>query len=296
MYLVLGECSKTFGDHFESACRERNEKVAWFRDFDSKARFHWSFDSGDGNWALDAGDRRGLTNKEIKGVLVQTPPRLDPGSSTEAREHAQLERNAIMFAWFWSLPCPVVNRYPPIFWFHPRLPLPFWKSLIIECGLRPVNAIFSNVDSNLEAFASDYAENVLYSPSCDSKTYRIASEHAWGGLKKMTKICPVNLVATTAPVYRACVVGREVFWNRALSGMPAETENRLQRLAILAGLDFLEVRLTMDKNSVRVLGIEAFPNLDGFNEESIRNVADALADLLQSGATSVAQTPLRRER
>jgi hypothetical protein len=289
MYLVLGEPTKPFLDHFELACRERNENVALVADFDSKVRFHWTFDSGDSCWALDVGDRICLSNKEIKGVLVQTPPRLDPGGSTEELERSQLERNAIMFAWFWSLPCPVINRYPPVFWFHPRLPLPFWKPLIIECGLRPVNAIFSNVDSKLQAFASDYAENVIYSPSCDSKTYRIASEHAWNGLKKMTKICPVNLVATATPVYTACVVGREVFWNRPLSGVPAETEDRLKRLAILAGLDFLGVRLTMEKDYVRVLGVEAFPNFEGFNQESIRNIANALAELLQSGATLVAK-------
>jgi hypothetical protein len=99
----------------------------------------------------------------------------------------------------------------------------------------------------------------------------------------------VNLVVTTAPVYSACVVGREVFWNKALSGVPAETEDRLRRLAVLAGLDFLEVRFTMEKDYVRLLAAEAFPNLEGFNQESIRNIANALAQLLQSGETLVAE-------
>jgi hypothetical protein len=289
MYLVLGEPTKPFFDHFELASKTRSEKVTLVGDFDSKIRFHWSFDSGDSCWALGVGERRYLNNREIKGVLVQTPERLDPGGSTEELERSQLERNAIMFAWLWSLPCPVINRYPPVFWFHPRLPLPFWKPLIIKCGLCPVNGVFSNVDWDLQAFASDCGGSVVYSPSCDSKTYRIASEPDWDGLKKMTKICPVNLVATTAPVCSACVVGREVFWNKALSGVPAETEDRLRRLAVLAGLDFVEVRLTMEKDYVRVLGVEAFPNLEGFNQESIRNIADALVELLQSGGTLVAE-------
>ena len=154
--------------------------------------------------------------------------------------------------------------------------------------------MFSNIESELRAFESDHAGNVSYAPFCDFRTYRIAREKDWDGMKKMAAICPVNLVSISAPVYSACVIGGEVFWNEAALGVHADTDGRLRQLAALAGLDLLKARFTFGEDDLRILAVEPFPDLEGFSEEAIRKIAEALVKLLQSRAKVVPRLPTRR--
>ncbi|MBV8215284.1 MAG: hypothetical protein JOZ08_18905 [Verrucomicrobia bacterium] len=295
MYLVLGGTNTPLLERIQIVCNEQSESIVSLVHLDSKIVFAWSFDSKDSNSVVEAAMGVRLGEQEITGVLVQKPPRLDPAADFgEQAEHSQMERNAVIFAWFWSLPCPVINRCSPVFWFAPRAPLSFWKPLVVKCGLRTVDSVFSNVESELRAFASDHNGNVSYSPLCDCEIYRIASENDWDGLNKMAAICPVNLVSIPAPLYSACVVGGEVFWNTTVIPPYFDTEDRLRKLAVLAGLDFLEVRLAIGKDFLRVVAVEAFPDLGGFNEESIRKIAETLIKLLQSSGTLVPSGPVRR--
>jgi hypothetical protein len=293
MYLVLGEPIKPLFEHFRRACAEKNETVAWVIDLDSQVQFEWSFDSLGSSWSLEAAGSARVRSHDIRGVLVQGPPRLDPNSAAEPLEHSQMERNAMLFAWFWSLPCPVINRYSAVHWFAPRVPFSFWKEVIVKCGLHRADAILSNVESALQAFASDHGGSICYSPFSDFRTYPVGSRQDWDGLNKMATICPVNLVSVNTPIYNACVVGREVFWTLPAPGRCIDTEDRLKRLAVLAGLDFLEARLTMDQANVRVLSVEAFPDLESFNQESVERIAEALTKLLRSNETLVPPISMR---
>jgi hypothetical protein len=288
MYLVLGGSITPLLEHFEIVCNEHGENVVLLADLDSTTAFEWSFDSKHSTSLVEPAMGLRLGDDEIRGALTRKPPKLDPVADfADQLEQSELERNAIMFGWLWSLPCPVINRYAPVFWFAPRSPLSFWKPLIIQCGLRTVDSIFSNEQSELRAFASQHGGNVNYAPFCDFTLYRIASEKDWDGINKMTAICPVNLISIPAPLCRACVVGQRVFWDRTEMVPCFDTEDRLRTLAVLAGLDFLEVQLAIGKDCLRVVAVEAFPNLEGFGEESIRKIAETLSKLLQSGATLV---------
>ena len=137
MWILLGEPITALAEIFQSECKKRGQHVFEVTDFDTTLEFNWEFDSHNSFSALRAREHSPFSDREMTGVFVQNPPRLDANNSVESHhEYSQAERNAAMFAWFWNLRCPVVNRYPAAFWFSPRVPLSCWQQLIIECDLR----------------------------------------------------------------------------------------------------------------------------------------------------------------
>jgi hypothetical protein len=283
MYVALGEPLEPIFQHFQRACQELGEEVRLVSDLGPDILLSWRFDSYNTSSTLQFGNQTRLGEYEIKGVFVQRPPSLDVDSNlSEQSEQTQAEKNAVMYAWFWSLVCPVINRYPPAFWFAFGVPLAVWQPLIVACGLKAPDTILSNSEGDLRDFASDFGGNVCYSPFSGNKTYRIVTKEDWLGLNKMRVDCPVNLISSVPPVYRACVVGQEVIWNQTASGLMRRCEGSFKQLAAMAGLDFLEICLMTHRGELRVQAIEAFPKLRGFSDASLQEIAKALAALFQS--------------
>jgi len=283
MYVALGDPLEPIFEFFQLACKQQGEKVIALADLGEKARFSWRFDSDTTSSAAQLADSSPFGDHEVKGVLVQKPPRLDADVAPNAEsERLQMEKNAILIAWCWSLPCPVINRYPTAFWFAPSTAQVFWEPLLTRCGLALPDTILSNVEAALRRFAADLGGNICYSPFCDSQTYRITGQESWAGLNKMRVNGPVRLVSFTPPVYRACVVGQQIFWDRTVPDPLLHCEDQLKQLAALAGLDFIEVRLIVQRGDLGVLAVEAFPDLKGFSEASLREIAGALVAILQS--------------
>lgn len=283
MWILLGEPITSLSGILESECKKRGQQVFQIAQLDKTVEFTWEFDCADSYSLLSAGELKRLIDRDITGVFVQNPPRLDADGPVESHlEHAQAERNATMFAWFWNLRCPVVNRYPAAFWFSPRVPFFCWHHLIIECDLKISDAILSNVEQDLRSFAAKLSSSAGYLPLCGADAYRISTEEHWNRLNNMREICPVNLIPFVPPVYIACIVGNRVFWNRPLSGARSEYDDRLIQLTKRSGLDFLEVRLCRRGDDFFIHAIEAFPRLDGFSEAACYLIADALIAVLQS--------------
>jgi hypothetical protein len=283
MWILLGEPITALSEIFQSECKKRGQQVLGIAEFDENVEFNWEFDSIDSCSLLRASELSVFSDRDMAGVFVQNPPRLDAVNAVESHhEYSQAERNAAMFAWFWNLRCPVVNRYPAAFWFSPRVPLSSWLQLVIKCDLRITDAILSNVERDLRSFAKKLSANPGYLPLCGPDAYRISTEAHWHGLNKMRAICPISLFPFDPPVYIACVVGDRVFWNRPLSGACAAYDDRLVHLTRLSGLDFLEVRLCRQGDDFSIHAIEPFPTLDGFSQDSCYLIADALIALLQS--------------
>ena len=289
MWILLGEPITALTEIFQSECKKRGQQVFGITELDENVEFSWEFDSVDSCSLLGTREGSPFSDREITGVFVQNPPRLDADHAVESHhEYSQAERNAAMFAWFWNLRCPVVNRYPAAFWFSPRVPLSSWQQLVIKCDLRITDAIFSNVERDLRGFAAKLSVNPGYLPLCSPGAYRISTEEHWQGLNRMRAICPINVIPFNPPVYIACVVGDRVFWNQPLSGPRPEYENRLVHLARLSGLDFLEVRLCRHSDDFAIHAIETFPTLGGYSQESCYLIADALIALLQSRGSAEA--------
>jgi hypothetical protein len=283
MWIFLGEPIATLSNVFQSECRKRGHEVFGIAELDENVKFKWEFDSIDSCSMLRAIELSPLRDREITGVFVQNPPRLDADNAAESHhEYSQTERNAAMFAWFWNLRCPVVNRYAASFWFSPRVPLSSWLQLVIKCDLRVTDAILSNVERDLRGFVAKLSANAGYLPLCGPEAYRISTEAHWQGLNKMRALCPISVIPFDPPVYIACVVGDRVFWNQPLSGARPEYEDRLVHLTRLSGLDFLEVRLCRHGDDFAIHAIDPFPALDRFSQDSCYLIAGALIDLLQS--------------
>jgi hypothetical protein len=295
MWILLGEPITALSEIFKSECKKRAQQVFGIAEFDENVEFNWEFGSIDSCSVLRPRELGPFSDREITGVFVQNPPRLDADNAAESHhEYSQTERNAAMFAWFWNLRCPVVNRYPAAFWFSPRVPLSCWLQLVIKCDLRITDAILSNVERDLRGFAKKLRVNPGYLPLCGPEAYRISTEEHWHGLSKMRAICPISVIPFDPPVYIACVVGDRVFWNRPLSRSITGYDDRLVHLTKLSGLDFLEVRLCRHSDDFAIHAIEPFPRLDGFGQDSCYLIADALIALLQSRGSAKTARESRR--
>lgn len=278
MYLIVGEPNVSVLRPFRSVCERRNKKVVLVGELPQP--FTWCFDCVRSSSEVLVRDRK-IDVKQIQGVLVQNPPTLDPVTSPGPEvEYAHTESNAILFGWFSTLTCRVINRYPARYWFAPGLCLPLWEGLIHESGLRTAPAILSNVESELQAFAAPLGSEVSYEPLCDSDAYRVSTKEEWTGLSKMVAICPVNLTRFFPLRHVACVVGNHVFWSGPVNEAMANSEAGLVRTAMAGELDFLEVHFVGGKADLYVQRVEPFPRLEAFDDETRQLIAEALVDWL----------------
>ena len=282
MYLIVGEPNVTVLESFKSVCEQRNQAVLLLKELPQE--FTWRFDGVDSFSEVVLRDLK-VHADEIKGALVQNPLRITPAFKPEA-EYACAETNAVLFAWFSSLACPVINRYPARYWFAPPLCLSLWEGLIRQSGLKTAPAILSNVESELEAFAAPAGGQVSFEPLCDSAAYRVSTKQAWTGLSKMAAICPVNLTRFFPVRYVACIVGNRVFWDLPITSSMADIQARLLQMSGAAELDFLQVYFAANGADLYVQRVEPFPKLEVFADETQRLIAEALVDRLDLGVRS----------
>jgi len=81
-------------------------------------RFAWQLDNEESVSQLGWGEEPAVSHDRISGVLVRTSGWIDPVDwEPEDLAYMQAETMAALLAWLWSLPCPVVNRYPSSVWY-----------------------------------------------------------------------------------------------------------------------------------------------------------------------------------
>jgi hypothetical protein len=287
VFLLLGEPIPGISELLSARFRNRGHDVLMIPDLAPRMRFVLLISNSDTSCELHLNDGRCFLDKQIDGAIVQNPPRIRRDlPNIEQEEFARSEKNAALFAWLWNLKCPVVNRYPPIFWSSTRVPLHFFRPLLAQCKLYAVDAALSNVLFELRKFASDVGDQARYAPLSSGKSYRIETAEDWIGLSKMAKLCPVNLIQVVPPIYTACVVGRAVYWNQAVPAVLTDLEGCLVQLAMAAGLSFMEVQLLVTNDGPRVCSIAAFPSLAKFDSGACEIIADALLGLLTAGRSA----------
>jgi|GEM_PF-5157124 hypothetical protein len=286
MYLVLGEPNRQVVEAFTATLQQRNRPVLFLKELTSELDFIWSFNTNQSSSALSI-DGHNIDSNAIRGVLVQNPLLLDSEPPPEdAVQYAQAEKNAILFAWFSSLVCPVINRYPVEYWFSPGVALPFWEKWIRDSGLEIAPAILSNVEAAIKKFGEALGTGASYLPFCGSEAYRASTKEDWKGIAKLAAICPVNLTWFIPPLYAGCVVGKRVFWNRHVSKAISQCERQLVEISRAAHLDFVEFHLATNKDLVYVHRVDPFPKLEPFDGKLRRLIAEELVKYLDSGARS----------
>jgi hypothetical protein len=270
---------------------ERGKEALYIPNFTSDVWLNWVFGTGYSSSELRLADGRALRGEKISAAIIQKfsdPPGdaigYAPGYDVRA------EQQASWFGWFWSLKCPVVNRYPPIFWFSKSVPVSLWRVWLKQSGLCATDAFLSNNSERLKAYASGSGQEVTYTPFSSNKVYRLTTEEDWSGLGRLAALLPVHVTCYKSPLYFASVVGSNVFWNRTVPRLLTSVHPGLIRLATAAGLSFIEVGLLIIDGQPRVYSVDPFPKLTEFKFGKCQEIVDALVDEMEGQLARPAKT------
>jgi hypothetical protein len=184
----------------------------------------------------------------------------------------------------WSLPCPVVNRYPAAIWYQPRPPLLLWHSLLRRSGLPTLETVITNVPEEARALRARLVDagvaGVVYEPLTSTARYMVASEEEWNRLEVMQGCAPACLPYPYGDAQTLCVVGDQVQWQGHPSLEAIRLEPALRRFAAATGLAFVELALAPASSGICVIAVEPFPRADHFDEATRQRIVEALARVL----------------
>lgn len=282
MYLLLGDrddlvCKSVLASLERNGCEARilaNPMLG-------PSLFGWCFDTQNSSSWILFDDGNYLSQKEIEGVLVRNLGRI-AAQRWDAHDHGyvQTEMYAALLGWLWSLDCPVVNRYPPPFWFRLDMPLIFWHRLLEQCGLRGLSSLISNVEQEIDDYSNALGGQIVHAPLTDKSRNPLDSEDAWRRIGGIQRIAPVHLTQDTAPLCVACVVGSRVVWSEPIPLGADTLEPALIRLSAAAGLAFYETGIALTATGLQVASVKSYPRLEHFRSAAQGAIVAELAGLL----------------
>ena len=268
------------------------------------SRFAWRLDNQQSAsqliWELEPP----LPDEAITGVLVRRPGWIEPaGWQPDDLAYMQLETQAALLAWLWSLTCPVVNRYPSAIWFHAQLPLLYWQRLLRRCGLPVLETLVTNVEQEARLFgrrlALEGVPGVVYGPLTSEVRYLVSGEEDWSGVTAMQSYTPVGLAYPHGAAQSVCVAGEQVVWEGEPSPEAVQLEPALRSFATAAGLAFVELALAPTSQGLCVIAVEPHPHFERFGEAARQQIVEGIVDLLtaeagdgRTGATQAIQRGL----
>jgi len=249
-------------------------------------------DPGDDTWVWR--EASSAAAPTIAGVLVRSaggpsdPENWDPHDLF----YAQVEAQAALLAWIWSLPCLVVNRCSADLWFRPQRSYPEWQALFAECGLPRVSLLVTDEIDAARDFGVQSRGHVAYVPLTSSNRYPITSPTDWLELAKLLDHVPVCLMAIPrqASMY-ATIVGRQVVWDQDVPADARALDGGLLTLAERLGVDLMQVDIVATHEGFRCINVDIYPVLHRHDSATQETVVDALIDLLEGGRPAVG--PLR---
>lgn len=249
------------------------------------ARLAWRLNNEQSASQLGWAEGPLLSDDDISGVLVRSAGWIDPaGWQPDDLAYMQAETQAALLAWLWSLPCPVVNRYPAAIWYQPQPPLLSWQPLLRRCGLPTLEMLVTNVEQEARAFGQRLAQaevtGVVYGPLTSAVRYLVSSDEDWNGLTTMQGYTPVCLAHPHGTAHLVCVVGEQVIW----AGEPwpelVQFEAALRRFAVAAGLAFVELAFAPTPAGIGVIAVEPQPRFEHFGEAARQQIVAGLVQLL----------------
>ena len=265
-------------------------------------RFSWLLNNQESVSQLGLGEEPPVSNDQIAGVLVRSSGCIDPLDwEPEDLAYMQSEASAALLAWLWSLPCPVVNRYPAAIWYQPQCPLLYWQPLLQRCGLPIPETVVTNVEHEAQAFGRTAPVGgicgAVYGPISGAVRYLISSEEEWTGLASLQRVSPVCLAVPHGKTQLVCVVGERVIWNDEPSPDAQLLAPALRRFAAAAGLAFVELALAPTDEEMCVVTVEPHPQLEHFSPASRQEMVEEIVSLLTTEASDhecIPQIPQRR--
>ncbi len=288
MHLLLG-------DPQDPCClRVRNELEA--RNFPSRIvtnplvhpwRFAWRLNNEESVSQLGWEEEPPVADDGIAGVLVRSSGWMDPLDWEPADlAYMQAETQAALLAWLWSLPCPVVNRYPSATWYRPQCPLLSWQPLLHRCGLSMPETVVTNVEHEARGFGravgAEGVAGTVYAPISGEVRYLVTREEEWAGLAALQRVSPVCLAVPHGKTQLFCVVGEHVIWEGEPCPDALRLEPSLLRFATAAGLNFVELALAPTPEGMCVVVVEPHPRLEHFSPASQQEMVEEIVRLLTS--------------
>jgi hypothetical protein len=286
LYLLLGDTDDLCCRSVHEVLSERGYATHVVANpLSEPSRFSWWLDSDQTVSFLACDGQTGVRDDEITGVLVLDTGRIDPdGWHPNDLSYVHAETHAALLGWLWSLPCPVVNRYPPAVWYRPQAPLLSWHGLLQRSGLPTLETLVTSVEDEARAFgervAADGAGGAVYGPLTSGVRYLVASADDWGGLAALQRVTPVSLSAPHGETRLVCVIGDRVVWNRPPSPEESGLEQSLCAFAQAAGLAFVEVGLAPTRTGLCVVTVETRPRLERFGDAAREEIVAGLVQLL----------------
>lgn len=280
VYLLLGVSQDPCCEAVRAALEARGLTARLLTDpFSEPLRSSWRLDSSTSTSHLAWDGEDPIGEEEIRGVLVRGPAGVDPrGWRAEDAAYMQAELQAAVLGWLWSLPCPVVNRYPASIWYRPQAPLLTWQPLLRRCGIPVPEALLTNIEEEARAFGRP--AGAVYTPLTSAAGYLVAREEEWAGLAGMQRHTPVWLARPHGEPELACVVGERVLWNAAPTGEAQALEPALRRFAAAAELAWVTVALAPTAQGLRTVAVDPWPDPRWFDPAVQERIVAALVDLL----------------
>jgi hypothetical protein len=247
--------------------------------------FGWQLNNDQSASQLSWDEKPPLLDKQISGVLVRNTGWIDPtGWEPDDLTYVQVETQAALLAWLWSLACPVVNRYPSAIWYRTQVPLLAWQRLLRESGLPTLETLITNVEHEARAFGQRLSQEgvagVVYGQLTSSMRYFVTGEEDWSGLATMQRTAPVCLAYPYGAAQFVCVVGEQVVWEGETPSALAIFEPALRRFATAAGLAFVELAFASISEGFNIIAVEPHPHLERFGETAQQQIVEAIVQLL----------------
>jgi hypothetical protein len=281
MYLILGELPPALAESVRSGFDVMGVENLSILDLFSQLEIVWRLDSASAKFELHLEKGRTLGEDQLLGVIALEPS-IEDNTEIKEKEYFRAEKRAALLAWLSGLKCPVVNRISPMFAISSHIPLALWRPALTRCGLSAIDAISSNLQSELKRFVSELSDECDYVPLSADLCYRVATADDLEGLARLTQFCPIHLTQRGLLTYAACVIDRNVFWNQPAPATLIQMQDRLIQLAAVAKLSMLEIGVLIVGETPRVCSIDPFPKLDRFRPETCDAIAKALLSALRS--------------
>jgi hypothetical protein len=302
MHLLLGDPQDTLCLSICHALNALNYPVRMITNpFVHPLRFAWQLNNNQSATQLIWGDEPPIHERDIAGVLVRNAGWVDPGGwQPEDLAYVQSETQAALLAWLWSLPCSVVNRYPPSSWYRPHPPFLSWRPVLRRCGLPTMEALVTNVEAEARGFGQELAlkglPGAVYGPLTGELHYLVMDDKEWRGLAALQRVAPVSLAPPHEETQMVCVVGEQVVWESAPSSHTVLLEPALRRFASEIGLSFVALALAQSSEGIAVVAVETHPSLELFGTAAQEQIVQEMVHLLigQNGARHSAEPAMHR--
>jgi hypothetical protein len=280
MFLIIG-LDELCGGLAGQQLRDRGETVlALAQPLRDTLSFEWmQTNAGSTSFLWSSGAREPtIASEQIQGVLVGRCDEL----ATEPESFAGL------FAWLWSLDCPVVNRLSPNLWFRGRWSPLEWQPILQQHHLRAPRGLITSELDVARAFGERWDGAVTYQPISSLRRYPVASASDWDGLNRILAHVPVCVLEpVSGDRFNVCSVGGQCTWSADVAGvLDSSTRERMESgissLGRALDLSVCELEFGLSAGEPVCLSVSVFPELGAYPEPRQHDVVGQLVSLVSA--------------